>query len=136
MVFICSAPQAQALAEENAATLLLVRVAESKNKRDRPGILVERDWRAAHQARLTEVAKHYLSDMKQTLQKAGIKVMSFIENPPSGEAILQIAKQQQADLIVMSTRARTGLERWVYGNTAETILREGTCPVLLLRKQK
>ncbi|MGB0389526.1 MAG: universal stress protein, partial [Ardenticatenaceae bacterium] len=90
--------------------------------------------RAAHQARLAETAKHYLSDVEHTLQTDGITVMTFIEYPPSGEAILETAKQQNVDLIVMSTRARTGLDRWVYGNTAETILREGTCPVLLLRK--
>lgn len=125
-------PQAQALAKEKKARLLLVRVIED-NSADEP-IFVEKERLAVRQPRQTEAAKHYLSYIEQELQIAGIKAFSFIKYPPRSQAILRVAKQQKANLILMSTHARAGLRRWVYGSTAEMILREAPCPVLVIRK--
>ena len=50
------------------------------------------------------------------------------------EEVLKAAKLSKADLIVISTHARSGLQRWVYGSTTEMILREAPCPVLVIRK--
>ena len=39
----------------------------------------------------------------------------------------------QADLIVMGTHGRSGLNRWMLGSVAEHVLRESTVPVLTVR---
>jgi nucleotide-binding universal stress UspA family protein len=49
------------------------------------------------------------------------------------DGILSYAKESQIDLIVMSTHGRTGLARFVFGSVAESVLRQATCPVLLVR---
>lgn len=48
--------------------------------------------------------------------------------------ILRAAAKMQADLIVMTTQGRSGLERWVMGSTAEQTVRYAPCPVLIVRQ--
>ena len=45
--------------------------------------------------------------------------------------ILDVARQRRSDLIVMSTHGRSGVSKFVFGATAERVLRETTVPVLL-----
>jgi nucleotide-binding universal stress UspA family protein len=50
-------------------------------------------------------------------------------------AILQYAKRNDIDLIVMATHGRTGLTHLVMGSVAEQVLRTAPCPVLTLRPE-
>lgn len=47
--------------------------------------------------------------------------------------ILSTAKEVEADLIVMSTHGRTGLQRIFMGSIAENVVRHANIPVLLIR---
>lgn len=47
-------------------------------------------------------------------------------------AICDTAREREVDLIVMSTRGRADLSRWVYGSVADQVLREADVPVLLV----
>jgi len=47
--------------------------------------------------------------------------------------ILAVAEQSSADLIVMGTHGRTGLERLLMGSVAEQVVRKAPCPVLTVR---
>ena|SRR5581483_11873525 len=49
------------------------------------------------------------------------------------EEILVAARQAHAELIVMGTHGRTGLERLLMGSVAEQVVRRSTCPVLTVR---
>ena len=49
-----------------------------------------------------------------------------------GPGILQYAREIDADLIVIGSHARDGVERLVRGSTAEYVLRRAQCPVLLV----
>ena len=42
----------------------------------------------------------------------------------------QCTEDLRTDLIVLATRGRTGLKRFVIGNVAKKIVRYGPCPVL------
>ncbi len=48
------------------------------------------------------------------------------------QAILEYAEQQQADLIVMGTHGRSGLEYAFFGSVAERVIRRARCPVLIV----
>ena len=50
--------------------------------------------------------------------------------------ILDKAKDLQADLIVMGTHGRTGLEHVIVGSTAERLVRRSKIPVLTVRSQE
>ena len=46
------------------------------------------------------------------------------------ENILETAREQKGDLIVMGTHGRHGLAHLILGSVAERVLRDATCPVL------
>jgi len=47
--------------------------------------------------------------------------------------IFKTAREMRADLIVTTTHGRTGLKRFLLGSTAESIVRNAPCPVLVVR---
>ncbi len=55
-----------------------------------------------------------------------------IEEGPVDLTILERARQDQADLIVMATHGRSGVARWLLGSVTERVLRQAPCPVLTL----
>ena len=52
------------------------------------------------------------------------------------ENILETAREQNADLIVMGTHGRHGLAHLLLGSIAERVLRHATCPVLTTHAQQ
>ena len=48
--------------------------------------------------------------------------------------ILETAKTQQVDLIIMGTHGRTGLQHVLLGSVAEKVVRLAPCPVLVARQ--
>ena len=51
---------------------------------------------------------------------------------PANDAITRYARAGAFDLIVMGTHGRKGVARMVLGSTAEHVLREAPCPVLVV----
>jgi nucleotide-binding universal stress UspA family protein len=49
-------------------------------------------------------------------------------------AIVELANEMHADLIVMGTHGRTGLTRLLMGSVAEAVVRRAPCPVLTVKQ--
>lgn len=49
-------------------------------------------------------------------------------------AIVRLAEEEQADLIVLGTHGRTGLTRLLMGSVAEAVVRRAKCAVLTLKQ--
>lgn len=49
------------------------------------------------------------------------------------EVIISVADDLDADMIVMGTHGRRGLQRWLMGSVTERVLRETARPVLVIR---
>lgn len=56
----------------------------------------------------------------------------LLQEEKAHRAIVDAALQAQADLIVLGTHGRTGLERLLLGSVAEGVLRHTTLPVLVV----
>ena len=52
------------------------------------------------------------------------------------QEIVQLAREIDADLITLSTRGHSGLKHLLLGSTAERVVRNAPCPVLVTRKRK
>jgi nucleotide-binding universal stress UspA family protein len=98
-----------------------------------------------------EVAGPYVSDLIDTLRAQGKKIIakatalagqrgvkadgstfeSFSNR--SSDCIIREAKKWHADLIVMGTHGRRGVNRLVLGSDAEIVVRTSPVPVLLVR---
>jgi len=77
-------------------------------------------------------AVSYLDAVKRRLSERGLKATSTIVYGSAEEVITHYAREIGADLIVMTTHARGGLERVVYGSVADTVVRQANCAVLLV----
>jgi nucleotide-binding universal stress UspA family protein len=60
-------------------------------------------------------------------------VTSRLEEGIPAEEIVRVAREVEADLIVMGTHGRSGLGRLLLGSVAEQVMRHATCPVLTLK---
>ena len=65
---------------------------------------------------------------------ADVRVEHRLEDGDAAKAILRVAEDIQAGLIVLGTHGRSGLGRLLVGSVAEHVLREATCPVLTVKK--
>jgi len=78
-----------------------------------------------------------LNEAEKTIEQF-IRLYNGVEHidrfTPEGfpeKEILNIAKEWEADVIVMGTHGRSGLERMLTGSLAEYIIRHATIPVLI-----
>jgi len=64
---------------------------------------------------------------------SGLRTRIRLEQGPPAQRILEVATQEAADLLIVGTHGRTGLERIVLGSVADRMVRQATCPVLTAR---
>jgi len=50
--------------------------------------------------------------------------------------IVNVAKELDIDLLILSTHGHTGLTRAILGSTAEQVVRHAPCPVLVMRMEE
>jgi nucleotide-binding universal stress UspA family protein len=67
--------------------------------------------------------------------KAGLQGDSLIVEGTPFQTIIETAKSQDVDLIVMGTHGRTGLTHILMGSVAERVVRMAPCPVLVTREK-
>ena len=86
------------------------------------------------QVKVVEEAEHYLDDVADRLRTLGVEeVRGSVWYGAPAPAIIDAAKLNHADLIVMMTHGRSGLGRFVMGSVAESVVRGTSTPILLLR---
>ena len=49
------------------------------------------------------------------------------------DEIVKFAEKEKIDLIIMGTYGKKGLERFIFGSTAERVVRNAPCPVMTVR---
>ena len=80
-------------------------------------------------------AKSYVIGLVGRLRDTGVKASGEAHTVPDVAAgIVDLAESLNADLVVMSTHARTGLARAVLGSVADALVRSAHCPVLLIHR--
>ena len=62
-----------------------------------------------------------------------IEVETFVGVGPTEETLLETARKKEADIIVMATHGRTGLNHAVMGSCAEKVVRRAHCPVFTVK---
>lgn len=65
-----------------------------------------------------------------------VKSQAIIRQEEAAEGILQVAEEIGVDVIVIATHGRTGWRHLVFGSVAERVIREASCPVLVIQASK
>jgi nucleotide-binding universal stress UspA family protein len=85
---------------------------------------------------LEEKAQSWFDKVRNMARNEGIselKTGTFSGVKSIIESIIDYAASKDIDLIVIGTRGRTGLKRFVMGSVANGIVQHAHCPVLLVR---
>ena len=82
-----------------------------------------------------EDARNYLLRMERDLNYAGLPVKVVVRRGRPAESIVRCAVDEGCELILMTTRGRSTVERWALGGVTERVLRLSPVPVLPVRTQ-
>lgn len=74
-----------------------------------------------------------LERRQQGVEARGLRARRKVLVGVPAEVIVAEAEREQADLIVMGTRGRTGLTHVLLGTVAEAVIRKAPCPVLAVQ---
>jgi len=84
-------------------------------------------------ADIKKQAEEEMTALNKEIKQKGIDVTSIVTL--GNDAAIEIEKVTEtigADLIIMTTHGRSGLDRWIMGSVAEKVLRYGKVPLLLV----
>ncbi len=83
---------------------------------------------------LEEEVKQKLATVFSPAERVELEIVEKVTRGLPFDEIIQEAKKEQVDLIVMTTHGRTGAFHLLLGSVAEQVVREAPCPVLTIRK--
>jgi nucleotide-binding universal stress UspA family protein len=83
---------------------------------------------------LHKAAENYLQSTKQHLGDDTIQTV--VKDGDFGEMILGTALEMHADVIVMGTHGRRGLDKILMGSVAENVLRQSPIPLFIIPTKK
>ena len=82
---------------------------------------------------LERQASQELARMRVDTQGSAVDVERRVVVGIPYRKIVEVAEEEKADLLVVTTHGRTGLVHLVMGSVAEKIVRTAPCPVLTIR---
>lgn len=59
--------------------------------------------------------------------------LSVVQHPSPGRALVEIAEDEDVDMVILGSHGRSGLSRAFLGSVAERVVRHAPCPVLVVR---
>jgi nucleotide-binding universal stress UspA family protein len=74
-----------------------------------------------------------LSDAVGRAKAAGRNVSGSVEDGHPAEILLDCARREGADLIVVGRRGISGIERFVMGGVSSSVVNHSTCDVLVVK---
>jgi len=83
-----------------------------------------------YEQELETSSKRSLEEIIHQMEWRDLKVRLIVLRGNAADEIVRVAEEEMAELIVIATRGRTGLDRLIFGSVAEKVVRLAPCPVL------
>jgi nucleotide-binding universal stress UspA family protein len=74
-----------------------------------------------------------LKDAAASIEEAGVNVATYARQGDPADAILDVAEEENADLIVVGNRGMTGAKRFLLGSVPNKVSHHAPCSVLIIR---
>jgi len=95
---------------------------------------------SAQLAAIFEEQRRWVEDeLEQRAQRAratGVLMRPLVRTGSPAAMIAQTAQEEGADMVVVGTHGRSGLDRLMLGSVAERTVRIAPCPVLVVKTQQ
>jgi nucleotide-binding universal stress UspA family protein len=125
--------QAADLAKQVGATLDVVSafepVSETRLREERQQVPSD----VAHTVGPTEDVEATLSEAAAAVKADGVDVNTYAREGDPADAILDVAEEQKADLIVVGNKGMTGAKRFLLGSVPNKVSHHAPCSVLIIR---
>ena len=129
--------QGVALAKETGAKVIFVSVTELLPSY---GIVVAAEWASSpaafqeYREAITKAATEILSKAKAKAMEIGVSAEAVhVENQSPAQGIVEAANAKNADLIVIASHGRRGVNKLLLGSQAAEVLSLSTVPVLVIK---
>ena len=86
----------------------------------------------AFQQEAVESARKRMAAAVEESFKDFPKLETRVESGSAAAKILELAKKEQIDLIIMGAHGRKGLDRAIFGSVADKVVQGAPCPVLTI----
>jgi nucleotide-binding universal stress UspA family protein len=85
-------------------------------------------------ARRRDQGEAYLAEAAKSFQSEGIDLVSkiVVTPQPPEQAIIDLAQEEEADLIVMATLPQSAVGRFLFGSVGDKVRRRSPIPVLFV----
>ncbi len=97
-------------------------------------VYAEQEMRQNRKAVYEEHLNKVIEDIKQKHPK--LEVQQALKMGVAFVEIVDYAKQEDIDLIIIGSHGRTGIAHLLIGSTAEKVVRKAPCPVLTVRPKE
>jgi nucleotide-binding universal stress UspA family protein len=125
--------EATELAKQTGASLDIVSafdpVPESRLREER----MQAPSDIEHQVNPTEDVDATLADAARMVESEGVKVRTFARQGEPADAILDVAEEEKADLIIVGNKGMTGAKRFLLGSVPNKVSHHAPCSVLIVR---
>ena len=74
-----------------------------------------------------------LRDAAEKIQGAGVEVEIYARQGDPADAILDVAEEQGADLIIVGNKGMTGAKRFLLGSVPNKVSHHAPCSVMIIR---
>ena len=74
-----------------------------------------------------------LEAAKEQVAAAGVEVETFSRQGDPADAILDVAEEQKADLIIVGNKGMTGAKRFLLGSVPNKVSHHAPCSVMIIR---
>lgn len=82
---------------------------------------------------MRDQAKALVEKTEEKLRAAGFSVSPSLQEGDPKSKIIDVAKEWKADLIVLGSHGRKGMQRFLLGSVAESVVRHSDCSVEIVR---
>jgi nucleotide-binding universal stress UspA family protein len=84
-------------------------------------------------ADLVNKARGYVEAAREQIVQEGLQAECFVREGEAHKAIIDLAKEQKAQMIIVGSHGKSGLKRLLMGSVAERVLSHASCPVLVVK---
>lgn len=74
-----------------------------------------------------------LEEAAEEVRKAGVDVETYARQGDPSDAILDVAEERDADLIIVGNKGMTGAKRFLLGSVPNKVSHHAPCSVLIIR---
>ncbi len=127
----CVLPHVVALADAFGSQVVLLRVLDQHQSAESIHTVDPLTW----QLNKTE-ADLYLDSVCARLQEAGLQVQTELLEGPAAENIVSAAQNHNADLIIMSSHARSGLTGWGISSIVQKVVLSAPTSLMIVRARQ